>query len=121
MPSRGRVTLLAIGVLASIGSAAAEPPCRADVKKLCPDATAAGGKVQSCLKAHEAELSQPCKQRIDEIKRRMGPLVAACYYDITHWCSDVSPGGGRVASCLEAKRDELTPECRDRLAKRDAP
>jgi hypothetical protein len=31
-------------------------------------------------------------------------------------CDAVTPGGGRVAACLEQHRDDLSPECKDRLA-----
>jgi len=118
-----RLTVLATSIvmLVATGSAAAEAPCRADVHKFCADAPAAGGKLVACMRAHEADLSNPCKQKIDEVKKRVGPLVASCYWDIAQFCSEVSPGGGRVASCLEAKRDQLSPECRDGVAKRDAP
>ncbi len=123
MPSHRRLTILAalMGVLVAAGSGRAEPPCRADVKKFCADAPAAGGKVQACLKAHETELSQACKKHLDDIGHRSGPLVAECRYEIALFCSDVSPGGGRIASCLQGKRDELSPGCKDRLDKAGKP
>ena len=56
-----------------------------------------------------------------EIVPVVGPLVGACHFDIAHFCSDIEPGGGRVASCLQTNKDRLTPECRDRIGKPAAP
>jgi hypothetical protein len=37
-----------------------------------------------------------------------------CRQDIEKFCSDVSPGGGRVAACLHKHYAELSPECKAR-------
>ena len=111
------VLATAIVLLAFSAAAAAEPPCLADVQKFCADTPAGGGKIQACLEAHEAELSGPCKQRVGETGRRVGPLVNACRWDIVHFCSDVQPGGGRIASCLQGKRDELSATCKAAVSK----
>lgn len=35
----------------------------------------------------------------------------ACTADAKKLCSDVTPGGGKVISCLDSKSDQLSPEC----------
>jgi hypothetical protein len=117
-----RLAMLTISmVLVTTWAGGAAPPCQADVKKLCADAPGAGGKVQACLKAHEADLSQACKTKVDEIGHWTGPLAAPCRYDIVHLCSEPAPGGGRIASCLKGKAADLTSECKERLEKASTP
>jgi hypothetical protein len=35
-----------------------------------------------------------------------------CKGDVAKFCAQVKPGDGRVLACLEANREQLTPECR---------
>jgi len=39
-------------------------------------------------------------------------LMADCEADAIDFCHDIRPGGGRVAACLYANRDRLSPRCR---------
>ena len=45
------------------------------------------------------------------------PMRQACRADFQKFCADVRPGSGRVAQCLLAHRDGLSPACRDALVK----
>lgn len=112
--------VLATGVVIA-GPVRAEPPCQADVQKFCADAPVGVGAVQACLEKHEAELSKECLQRLDDFKARAGALAATCRWDVARFCSDVAPGGGRIARCMQARRDQLSPECKDALEKRGKP
>ncbi len=38
-----------------------------------------------------------------------------CQGDVETFCSEVPPGGGEIVRCLNRHRDEITPECRDRM------
>jgi hypothetical protein len=44
-----------------------------------------------------------------------GPLRQACSVEIQTYCSDVTPGDGRLRACLSSHRDELTSACREVL------
>jgi hypothetical protein len=51
------------------GSSAAHPPraggtCRPDVERLCTGVVRGGGRIQACLKEHEADLSPACLEAI---------------------------------------------------------
>jgi hypothetical protein len=39
-----------------------------------------------------------------------------CAEDIAKFCKDVQAGGGRIAQCLKEHQNELSPECKERLA-----
>ncbi len=41
---------------------------------------------------------------------------SACAEDITKFCKDVKPGGGRIAKCLKAHENELSGTCKDEIA-----
>jgi hypothetical protein len=117
MRSQRRLAMLAMLACFAIGTGGvlAGPACLADITRFCADTPAGGGEIQACLKSHEKELSPDCVNVLTEFKRRSGALAATCRWDIARLCSDVSPGGGRIASCLQAKRDDLSPECKDRF------
>jgi len=38
-----------------------------------------------------------------------------CAEDVAKLCSDVRPGGGRIARCLKANKSEITQACKDHL------
>lgn len=44
--------------------------CRADAAKLCKDEKPGEGRIAICLKAHEKELSDPCKAAIANAKAK---------------------------------------------------
>lgn len=107
------------GLLAAVPVVASdEPPCAVDVRRHCSEVPAGGDRIQGCLKAHEKELSERCRERLDKLATEKGALAAACRWDIARVCSDVVPGGGRVATCLRKREGDLSPECREAL--RDA-
>jgi Cysteine rich repeat len=40
-----------------------------------------------------------------------GAVRAACADDFKRLCSDVTPGGGRIRTCMRDHKDELSPGC----------
>lgn len=47
-------------------------------------------------------------------------MMQACGPDIQNFCSGVTPGGGRIASCLRPHMRELSPECKGQLVEAHA-
>ncbi len=88
------VTLLAFYSLTPIASAQ-EGPCAADAKKLCKDVQPGGGRIAQCMKQHETELSQACKDQMQTMKAEMEKNQQACKGDAEKLCKGVEPGGGR--------------------------
>jgi cysteine rich repeat protein len=112
---------LVIGVALLAGIARAAGPCAADIAKFCAGVPTGGGRIQACLAKHEKELSPECAARHANLEKEMGDIAASCRDDISRLCSDVAPGGGRIARCLEQHRSDLSPVCNDRLRKAARP
>lgn len=95
----------------------ADPPCLADIQKLCANVPGSADQIQSCLKSHEKDLSKECKAHVGDVRRLAGELAATCIWDIERFCGDVNPGGGRMVECLKGQGNNLSPTCKDRLSK----
>jgi cysteine rich repeat protein len=108
---------LVIGVALLPGIARSATPCLTDIEKFCANVPIGGGRIQTCLKEHEKELSPECAARHENLEKEMGRLAASCRYDISRFCWDISPGRGRVGRCLERHRSDLSPVCNDQLRK----
>jgi hypothetical protein len=118
-PHRIAASMLVLMLAATVAAAAGDPPCVAEVKKYCATEPAGVGAIQACLKKHEADLSATCRAKVDDLQKEIGAIAATCRFDIMRFCDDVTPGGGRVATCLQNHRDDLSPECKDRLPKKN--
>jgi hypothetical protein len=51
--------------------------CAPDIKKHCAGIEIGGGRIRRCLKAHEAELSDPCKAQIAAVKEKYNPAAVS--------------------------------------------
>src|SRR5207302_1918536 len=74
--------------------------CTEDTQKFCPDAKTARERAQ-CLKSHEAELSQGCKDlrmraasARSKAQETRAAMKYACKSDVETLCKDVKPGRG---------------------------
>src|SRR5262245_21186232 len=101
--------------LALASAAWAEPLCLADVQKFCSNTPAIGAQIQDCLKSHEKELSAGCKGHVDQVCKAAQQLTGICVWDIERFCSDVSPGGGKLVTCLQQNKDSLSPNCKEQF------
>jgi hypothetical protein len=98
--------------------------CRQDRERLCPSARG-GNEIFQCLKTHEADLSQGCrdqmKVRRQHFEARLKSAQQACEGDIERHCAGVDPGDRRLLQCLRKHESELTNECRSSLPQRRRP
>ena len=46
-----------------------------------------------------------------------GGLRTACKADVEKLCAGIQPGGGRIAGCLKQNEAQVSPACKDALAK----
>jgi cysteine rich repeat protein len=86
--------------------------CQGDIQQFCKDVQQGGGRIAQCLKQHKQELSPECKTRIAEIAKQIKEVHKACEDDLLTFCPGIKPGGGRVAQCLKANKDNLSDDCK---------
>lgn len=117
-----RVTLAAVAEIIFIMCMCAAPvfseearPCAEEIAKFCNDARPGGGRIISCLKNHEGELSPVCRDKLQEVQRKIDEAKLACKTDIEKFCKGVEPGEGRIARCLDMRGSELSPVCAEKL------
>ena len=41
-----------------------------------------------------------------------GPARGACKDDVAQLCKGIKPGGGRIAACLKAHKDQVSDTCK---------
>ncbi len=97
--------------LLTLGVARAEDACKADVEKLCAGIPAGGGRVLSCLKANEAQVTPACKEQIAGIVQKVKEVGAACEGDVQQFCADAPKGGGATLRCLAWNGPKLSLGC----------
>jgi hypothetical protein len=108
---------LALAAPASAAEKVAEKACKADAQKFCKDIPPGEGRVAACMKSHEAELSQGCKDQIAAMKEKMKEFAQACKPDAEKLCKGIPHGKGRILSCLASHEADLSPACRAEMQK----
>jgi len=96
--------------------------CSKEIAGFCGDVPLGGGRVLSCLKAHEDELSMGCRAALAEgaatIDSALGDanfFGAKCARDLKDNCADVQPGEGKMLACLTDNIMRVTKRCVDAL------
>ena len=106
------VTAVALTQDEQVMPAPGKGPCRSDVEKFCKGIKPGGGRIWACLKSHEAEISQPCKDQMAKGREKMKGFINACKEDRQKFCKDVRPGEGRIIACLKNHEPELSETCK---------
>src|SRR5262249_33965566 len=96
--------------------------CTADEQQFCPDAKTAKERTQ-CLKDHEADLSQGCKDlRAKAVnagtkkQAKTATMKEVCKSDAEMLCKDVKVGRA-MTQCLQSHEADLSMACKDALPK----
>jgi hypothetical protein len=112
---------LALSARADSPKGEATGPCAADAKRLCADAEPGHGAIMQCLKAHDADLSKECKDKIaavrDQMREKAKSLHTACGGDAERLCPGLEAGTGLVR-CLYEHEPEISQPCRDAMRER---
>jgi len=113
---------LSLVLMADFGSVSnAQNPCKGEIERLCGDVTPGGGRILHCLKAYEDKISPECKNQIEKTKKDMAKSFQtwqqACERDAKRLCPNVPAGQGRILKCLQAHKNQMSPECRGKLGK----
>lgn len=85
--------------------------CAEDIANFCKDIRPGGGRIITCLKKHEGDLTPPCRDKLQQVLKRLEEAKRACANDIEEFCKDVQEGEGRIARCLGEHGPGLSPEC----------
>jgi len=96
--------------------------CTPDEQQFCPDAKTAKERTQ-CLKDHEADLSQGCKDlRAKAVnagtkkQAKTATMKEVCKSDAEMLCKDVKVGRA-MTQCLQSHEADLSMACKDALPK----
>jgi Golgi apparatus protein 1 len=97
--------------------------CEADLEQFCSTVNPGEGRILHCVAAHEDQLSGQCTYALyqaatllDQMAAALSYVAQSCAEDIKAQCSDVQPGEGRLLSCLESKREAVSPACTKAMA-----
>jgi hypothetical protein len=96
--------------------------CTVDIGTQCADARGAGRRLIACFFANADSLSPSCRAQMDAtptaqavLRNYANFLRQSCGAEAAQYCSDVTPGGGRLAACLGAQEARLSPACANAL------
>jgi hypothetical protein len=110
------ITMCLMGATGSASAAEGQPPCLADMQRLCPVVPALNGFVQECLRSNGAYLSPECRKHVGDITRDSNAVRVACYGDLARFCPNIDRArSGARLGCLVGHRDALDPKCRETL------
>jgi hypothetical protein len=68
----------------------------------------------ACALALAAAGGVLAKEEPSKLEKTISELKAACKGDLEFYCSDVTPGEGRLAACLNARDNKLSKPCRQK-------
>ena len=96
--------------------------CDKELKTYCKDVTPGEGRVLACLYAYEDKLSGQCEYALydaaAQLERALNALSYAaneCRDDLTKFCSDIKPGGGRLLQCIDKNNAKVSKRCKQAL------
>jgi hypothetical protein len=96
--------------------------CDKELTTYCKDVTPGEGRVLACLYAHSDKLSGQCEYALydasAQLERALNALSYAaneCREDLTKFCSDIKPGGGRLLQCSDKNDAKVSKRCKQAL------
>jgi len=89
--------------------------CMGDAQKFCPGIMPGDPRLLECLKEHEAELSDPCKAKGEELKKELSSLDQVCAGDLQKFCAAAGPAPADRIRCLKTNKAQLSADCKAKL------
>jgi Cysteine rich repeat len=101
-----------------------ENACAEDIKKYCSTVTPGEGRMVYCMQAHEDKISDKCAFELEDAATAIQAAaealkngVIACKTEISGVCGKISPGEGRIATCLLENKSTVSNGCAEAIAK----
>lgn len=111
-----KIIFLSVAAFFGVTAVSAKGECRADREKFCANVTKGDHKAMwQCMKEHENELSDACKNHIAKVREKSRETKKACKADYKKLCKDVKPGEGRILKCLKENEAQLSEGCKAAL------
>jgi hypothetical protein len=107
--------VLSAGAWSRADSAEQKFACREEIAQYCQGVKPGGGRILSCLKEHENDLSPACREKLAAVENLLKEAKQTCAADIGRFCKGIQPGGGRIAKCLKEHIEEVSPQCREKM------
>ncbi len=129
---RAAAGLACLGLLFAVSAPAAEYyyGCSGDIAKFCKDVKADQQSILNCLEAHEAELSDLCKETESRLGGRRVEMMenaetakmlrTACKADADKYCGNADAAPGGLEKCLRGHAKDLSESCSRWLKAADA-
>ena len=96
--------------------------CKPELETFCKDVTPGKGRMLACLYAYSDQASHQCRETVRDAYEELKLLSAVsshlkneCGDDLENFCSDVSPGQGRLMRCLQKNDENLSRRCKSAL------
>ena len=95
-----------------------ENGCQVELETYCQNVIPGEGRGLACIYAHSDKLSRKCESALyDSVKefqtavQKLNAFAGACRADIEKLCSKVAIGEGRILTCLEKNKKEVSANC----------
>lgn len=112
------IIVILTAALIGVTSISAKGECQADRQKFCAKVMKGDHKgMWTCIKSHEAELSEGCKNHISAVREKSKDIKKNCKADYKKLCKKEKSGDGRIIKCLKANEASLSEGCKDALNK----
>ncbi|MFZ5630245.1 MAG: cysteine rich repeat-containing protein [Spirochaetota bacterium] len=106
----------AVATIVSVTAISAKGECRIDREKFCGNVIKGNHKgMWQCMKEHENELSETCKNHIAQVREKSREIKKACKADYKKLCKQVKAGQGRIIQCLKQNESQLSEGCKAAL------
>jgi len=101
-----------------------ENACAEDIKKYCSTVTPGEGRMVYCMQAHEDKISARCGFELEDASTAIQTAaeelkngVIACKAEINGVCGKVTPGEGRIATCLIENKSTASAGCAEAIVR----
>jgi hypothetical protein len=96
--------------------------CDKELKTYCKDVTPGEGRGLACLYAFSDKLTPQCEYalydaavQLERVINALAYTVNECRADLTAFCSNISPGEGRLIQCIEKNDAKVTKRCKQAM------